>query len=277
MGLQDRDYYQERHQNRTAQENAELFKQSGNRPIKFKIDFTSLKYAFSALLIFSVFIYNADVLLHKIEARKARGAGPIMKIPFLTTPTPPEMIPGGIILRANHQGHYTGTVFINNVPMRFMIDTGATDTVIPIKMAQAIGLPFGETFQSKTAGGLALGYQTHIDSLKIGTAEIKNLDASINPYLDEALIGMNTLKYFRITKDVSTLTLVAFTKPEEMTEIAMSLTAPTPTHVIEIPDFPMAPVAPSSFIPPHQGAKTQWKKTVICEGAKCKTSYGKAR
>jgi aspartyl protease family protein len=43
----------------------------------------------------------------------------------------------------------------------------------------------------------------------IGNAIIKNLDAHINDHLDEALIGMNTLKYFHMTQSGDTLTLVA--------------------------------------------------------------------
>jgi aspartyl protease family protein len=43
----------------------------------------------------------------------------------------------------------------------------------------------------------------------MGNAEIRNLDANISQYLDEVLIGMNTLKYFNMTQSGDTLTLVA--------------------------------------------------------------------
>lgn len=254
MGLKDRDYYQERHKTRTAKENSDLFKQSGNRPIAFKINATPFKYAFSVLLLFGLFML-ADVALYNIAARKA-----------------PEIIPGGIILRADLQGHFRGAVFINNVLMPFMIDTGATGVTIPAAMAQAIGLPFGASFQVKTAGGIVSENKTHLDSLRIGTAEIRNLDADINHYYDEVLIGMSALKYFRITKDAHTLTLVALTKPEQMAAIEQGLTAPA--QIVQIPGYQASTLSPE--VPSYQGA-TKWKKTVICEGSQCRTLYDKAR
>lgn len=271
MGLQDRDYYRERHQKITNQENAELFRQSDNGSMKFRKNPSTFKYFLLISLMFGLFIYGADVSLHKIEDRKANGAGPFFNIPFIKSAKQPELIPGGIILRADHQGHFRGTVLINNVPMRFMIDTGATDTTIPARMAYASGLPIGNSFQSSTAGGKVLGQKTHIDSLKIGTAEIKNIDGNINPYLDEVLIGMNTLKYFHITQSVNTLTLVAFTKPAEIAEIEKGLIPPALTQgqvhsrTAQMSDYE-ARLALLSSMQPDKGAATNWKKTVICEG-----------
>ncbi|WP_300491073.1 retropepsin-like aspartic protease [Methylobacter sp.] len=77
-----------------------------------------------------------------------------------------------------------------------MIDTDASYVSIPSKFASAAGLPLLGSSAHSTAGGIFTLPATHINSLKIGTAELKNLDASINPYLDEVLIGMNVLKHF---------------------------------------------------------------------------------
>jgi len=88
-----------------------------------------------------------------------------------------------------------------------MIDTGATHTVVPTKMAEAAGLPIGKSIQAETAGGLVAGQLTVINELKIGNAQIDGLEADINEHIDKVLIGMNTLKYFHMTQDESTLTL----------------------------------------------------------------------
>jgi aspartyl protease family protein len=93
--------------------------------------------------------------------------------------------------------------------MPFLIDTGATKTVIPSSMAMQAGLPFGGVVQSNTAGGKVSDRATQITSLVLGSAVIKNLDAQINDHLDEVLIGMNTLKYFQMTQTGNTLTLLA--------------------------------------------------------------------
>jgi len=114
-----------------------------------------------------------------------------------------------LILKTDPQGHFRGTALINNVAMPFLIDTGATKTSIPAKMAVSAGLPVGGSIRANTAGGQVIDHLTRINSLKIGNAEIRNLDADINQYLDEVLIGMNTLKYFHMTQSGDKLTLVA--------------------------------------------------------------------
>jgi aspartyl protease family protein len=121
----------------------------------------------------------------------------------------PQIIPGGITLKRDRQGHFRGTILINGVPMAFMIDTGATRTVIPRKMAVQASLPIGRTIQTHTAGGEVLSHETHVNKLQIGNAVIRNLPASINHHLKEVLIGMNTLKYFRMVQSGDTLTLVS--------------------------------------------------------------------
>jgi aspartyl protease family protein len=50
---------------------------------------------------------------------------------------------GIITLTADIYGHFRGNVLINNVSMPFLIDTGATMTVIPEKMALEAKLPLG--------------------------------------------------------------------------------------------------------------------------------------
>jgi hypothetical protein len=51
--------------------------------------------------------------------------------------------------------------------------------------------------------------ETVISIFKLGNTVILNLDAQTNQYLDEVSIGMHTLKYFLITQDGKTLTLIA--------------------------------------------------------------------
>ena len=114
-----------------------------------------------------------------------------------------------LLIKADPQGHFRGVVLVNNVAMPFLIDTGATKTSIPAKLAVAAGLVFGSPLQSHTAGGTVIDHATRINSLKLGNTEIRNLDANINQYLDEVLIGMNTLKYFQLTQNADTMTLLA--------------------------------------------------------------------
>jgi len=68
-------------------------------------------------------------------------------------------------LQADPGGHYRGVVLINNVPMPFIIDTGATYTSIPENMANTASLSFGKTILTNTANGQVNNQLTFINSL----------------------------------------------------------------------------------------------------------------
>ncbi|MGJ0484294.1 MAG: retropepsin-like aspartic protease family protein [Methylomicrobium sp.] len=191
MGIQDRDYYRERYRDASSPS------KRGKRSSWFK-------YTVFPALTLAALWYVSDAILDRIKSGKL--VNPIPKISEIKLP---YFAPSGIVLKTDQQGHFRGTVLVNDVPMPFLIDTGATKTVLPVKMAIAAGLPFGRAVQTNTAGGKVSDHLTRINSLKIGNAEIRNLDANINEHLDEVLIGMNTLKYFRMTQNGNTLTLEA--------------------------------------------------------------------
>lgn len=169
-----------------------------------------------------------------------------------------NLISGGIILQVDPLGHYTGTVSINGKPFPFMIDTGATNVSISRNMAYAARLPFGASAQLITANGNVYAHKTRIASLQIGAAKFTNLEARIMPTLDVVLIGMNVLKYFRMTQTPNTLTLVSL-NPEELALVGGAVALPS--TLLTKPHSTMIP-------------RTTWEKTVTCdENNKCKTSY----
>jgi aspartyl protease family protein len=196
MGLQDRDYYREKYKGAHQSPRAPIGKSGKNG--------TGFKYLLYPLITIAALWYGADTLLDKLNEIT------LIPAPIVDRKEKPlDLVSGGVILKTDRQGHFRGTALVNNVPMPFLIDTGATTTVIPTKMAIAAGLHFGRLIPSNTAGGKVIDRVTRINSLRIGNAEIRNLDASINQYLNEVLIGMNTLKYFHMTQSGDTLTLVA--------------------------------------------------------------------
>jgi len=201
MGLKDRDYYRDRYNDSSAS-NGRRKRGAGLKYLLLPaLTLAALWYGSDALL---GMLHDPDALLTRIKSGKP--INPIRKTSEIKLPYFP---PSGISLKTDRQGHFRGTVLVNGVPMPFLIDTGATKTVIPVKMATAAGLPFGPAVQTNTAGGKIVDRLTRINTLKIGNAEIRNLDADINEHLDEVLIGMNTLKYFRMTQSGDTLTLEA--------------------------------------------------------------------
>ncbi|MDD5272158.1 MAG: retropepsin-like aspartic protease [Methylovulum sp.] len=145
-----------------------------------------------------------------------------------------------IVIHGDNKGHFRGRALINGVSMPFLIDTGATTTAIPSKLAKAAKLPIGETGMVSTANGLAEVQATEIKELKLGNAIIKNTEAAISDQLDEVLIGMSALKHFQVRFENNTLILVA-----------------NKGYGIDITE------------------EKKWKKNVVCnnDGGECKTVY----
>ena len=175
-----------------------------------------------------------------------------------------SLIAGGIKLQADRSGQFRGKVYINDVAMPFMIDTGATQIAVPSAMAADAHLRLGTPIQISTAGGQVFGHVTRIDSLKLGNAELKNIAAITNDHLDEVLIGMNALSYFQMTQSGKTLTLVANTNPEQIAEIERSL------------PLTAAPQSePNTLADDDNKPKTSWKRTTNCDanGSNCRATY----
>jgi len=114
-----------------------------------------------------------------------------------------------VILKRNRYGHYVATGAINDVPVVFMLDTGATDISVPQAVADKLGLQAGPTVYYETANGDAKAYLTRLDSVSLGAITLHDLRASINPNYrsDEILLGMTFLKSLEFTQQGNTLTL----------------------------------------------------------------------
>jgi aspartyl protease family protein len=266
--LQDRDYYW--HKQKASKSHAgdfdALFSRSRYRHQKpAKKNSGSLRYLLApALMLIGLWQGAERILTYKTAQRplKPAAAQPISAF----EPEIPKPISGGLIIKADRQGHFRGTALINDVPMPFMIDTGATVTSIPENLAFAARLPVGAMIDTNTAGGRVIGRLTKINSLKIGNAEINHLDACINGHLDEVLIGMNTLKYFDITQSGNTMTLVANgSTPQQIAGIPVSAYPP---------DQPRIKAAEQAAPRADIKRRTVIKKSVSCDANHvCTTRY----
>ena len=274
MGIQDRDYYWEKHQ-KAEKANVVDFDNLLHRKTRTyrkmpKKSNGNLRFLLLPTLMLFVLWYGANKFMAKFET---------------------GLTPGGIVIQADHSGHFRGKVLINGVSMPFMIDTGATKTTVPVAMAKEAGLPFGMLIQSKTAGGIVEDHATRIESLKIGNAEIRNLSASINQHIDHVLIGMNTLKHFHMTQSENKLTLVTdnqtvpqqaqivTTMPLQDEDIAAS-TQFNNQRVIRSTQAPA--ITTPNLVPNHDAAESnapikkmvRIKKTVTCDARNiCTTKY----
>jgi aspartyl protease family protein len=94
--------------------------------------------------------------------------------------------------------------YINGQPVRFIVDTGASEIVIPHSLANRLGLTFmnGELARYETAGGPIDGYRIVLQSIKVSNLEVLGVTAHV-PAMDnglqEALLGMSFLKNITMT------------------------------------------------------------------------------
>ena len=112
-------------------------------------------------------------------------------------------------LKRNRYGHYVSSGLINDYPVVFFLDTGATSVSIPQKVAEEIGLDKGAAAHVKTANGVITVYETLISRLTLGDIELTNVAAHINPQEDEEtiLLGMSALKQLEFSQKGNWLTL----------------------------------------------------------------------
>ncbi|MCW8899425.1 MAG: TIGR02281 family clan AA aspartic protease [Gammaproteobacteria bacterium] len=114
-----------------------------------------------------------------------------------------------VVLKRNRYGHYVTQGKINNHTVTFLLDTGASDISIPDKIAKKLKLKYGQERRYQTANGIIIGNLTELNQVSIGTIQLQNIRASINPNMnhDEILLGMSFLKNIEFTQRGDTLIL----------------------------------------------------------------------
>jgi len=114
-----------------------------------------------------------------------------------------------VVLKRNRYGHYVTKGKINNHSVTFLLDTGASDISIPDKIAKKLKLKYGQERRYQTANGIIIGNLTQLNKVSIGSVQLENIRASINPNMDrdEILLGMSFLKNIEFTQRGDTLIL----------------------------------------------------------------------
>lgn len=114
-----------------------------------------------------------------------------------------------VTLKANRLHHYNATGFINGHKVSLMLDTGATDVVIPESLNKTLKLPKLGQGKANTANGTINIWYTQIDKLNIGDIKLYNVRASLNPHMSgkDILLGMSALKSLEANHRNGQLTL----------------------------------------------------------------------
>jgi aspartyl protease family protein len=108
---------------------------------------------------------------------------------------------GTMTIRASEDGHFYAEGQINDVPMRFLIDTGASGVVLTPDDAERAGFhpdTLSYTGYYGTANGTGRGAPVTLASLKVGKITIEQMQASVNRVsMSNSLLGMSFLKKLR--------------------------------------------------------------------------------
>lgn len=100
-----------------------------------------------------------------------------------------------------------------SVTAPFLVDTGATDVLIPASLAELLGIQAGPDTRTKsyqTANGIVTHATVMLRSVDLGGAIVENVPASISPTLEIGLLGLSFFNHFTYNVDAAAgvLTLV---------------------------------------------------------------------
>lgn len=114
-----------------------------------------------------------------------------------------------VLLEQNRWGHYVVTGKINGHPVKFLLDTGATNVSVPERVATKLGLEAGHQQTVETANGAITTFFTRLDQVDLGTIQLSHVRAHINPHMDsdEVLLGMSFLRHLELIQRDGRLTL----------------------------------------------------------------------
>jgi len=105
-------------------------------------------------------------------------------------------------------------VLVNgSVTAPFLVDTGATDVLIPAALAKRLGIEAGPETRTKTyrtANGVVTQATVMLRSVDVGGAVVENVPASISPNMEIGLLGLSFFNHFTYHIDAAAgvLTLV---------------------------------------------------------------------
>ncbi|MFY9589145.1 TIGR02281 family clan AA aspartic protease [Rickettsia endosymbiont of Halotydeus destructor] len=115
---------------------------------------------------------------------------------------------GEIVIARSSDGHFYIDAFVNNIKIKFMIDTGASDVALTVQDAKKLGFDLSKLNYNRvylTANGESKAAPITLDSVTIGRV-FKNVEGHIGAGgLDISLLGMSVLqrfKSFEINKDM---------------------------------------------------------------------------
>lgn len=95
-------------------------------------------------------------------------------------------------------GHFYLTLMVNDAPVQFMVDTGASAVVLRAQDAKRAGIDTGAlayTGRASTANGMVRTASVRLDRVALGPVEDRNVRAWVNEgAMEQSLLGMSYLE-----------------------------------------------------------------------------------
>lgn len=115
-----------------------------------------------------------------------------------------------VTLAADPRGHFFSEGAINGIPVRFLVDTGASSVALPGAEALRLGIDYrkGRQAFTSTAAGVVPIYVVKFDTVRIGAIELNGVEGVvIERGLDVVLLGMSFLNRVDMKRDGHAMTL----------------------------------------------------------------------
>lgn len=125
--------------------------------------------------------------------------------------TPPALTQSAVVLPADGRGHFFAEGQINGLPVRFLVDTGASMVVLPAADAKRLGIDYASAPKARvqTAGGAISAFLVTLDRVRVGSIELNGIDGLV---VEEgarvALLGMSFLNRVEMRRDGDSMTLI---------------------------------------------------------------------
>lgn len=107
---------------------------------------------------------------------------------------------GRIEIPLSPDGHYHMTLRVNGEPIRFVVDTGASDIVLSAADAARVGIPSEElafSGSARTANGIVRTARVWLDDVRLGPIADQGVPALVNGgEMSGSLLGMAYLNRF---------------------------------------------------------------------------------
>ena len=116
-----------------------------------------------------------------------------------------------VVLSTDSRGHFVHEGAINGVPIRFLVDTGASTIALPAAEARRLGIDYrkGTRASSQTANGSVPVYVVRLDRVSLGAIELNGVEAVvIEQGLEVTLLGMSFLNRVDMRREGETMTLI---------------------------------------------------------------------